>query len=88
MACGLCPLYGSVRRRHLEAAVFEIDSLKVIRHSQYQKDKKDVKDDAPPVASSYAFVKYTDEADAVEASKTPRHASSIAYGKVQVKELD
>jgi hypothetical protein len=43
--------------------------LKVIRHSQYQKDKKDVKDDAPPVASSYAFVKYTDEADAVASKK-------------------
>lgn len=82
------PPTSSVRRHHLEALFSEIGPIKkssVIHNTK--KDKKDVKDDAPPIASSYAFVKYTDEADAVEASKKLNHAmlQVSPTEKVQVK---
>jgi hypothetical protein len=57
----------------LEALFPRLVPLKSSVIHNTKKDKKDVKDDAPPVASSYAFVKYTDEADAV-ASKKLNHA--------------
>jgi nucleolar protein 4 len=83
------PPTSSVRRHHLEALFSEIGPIKkssVIHNSK--KDSKSKEDAAaPPVASSYAFVKYTDEADAVTASKKLNHAmlQVSPTEKVQVK---